>query len=201
MTRRPAPRFSWSKATARVAAPSRRATATPRRSCLARKNPERGQRGRGKNCRPTRNLSDLVQALGCGTGAKYSEADLRYERVIVMHDAPDVDGHIASLLLDFFLSRNARADHGRASFLAIAGRFTGEPGRHDQSMPAMTPTATGCSKASSAPAPRSIFPASRALGEMMPAAVEGNHHEAGIAHADSGERGQRATTPDELVSG
>jgi topoisomerase-4 subunit B len=47
-------------------------------------------------------LSDLAQALGSGTGSRYRDEDLRYDRVIIMTDA-DVDGaHIASLLLTFF---------------------------------------------------------------------------------------------------
>jgi topoisomerase-4 subunit B len=74
--------------------------------------------GQGK-LQQNQELSDLVQALGCGTGAKYREQDLRYERVIVMTDA-DVDGaHIASLLLTFFYREIPELITGGHLFLAM----------------------------------------------------------------------------------
>jgi len=68
-------------------------------------------------------LSDLMQALGCGAGAKYSEKNLRYERIIVMTDA-DVDGaHIASLLLTFFYRETPQLIQGGHLFLAMPPLF------------------------------------------------------------------------------
>ena len=64
-------------------------------------------------------ISDLVQALGCGTRSKYRDEDLRYDRVIIMTDA-DVDGaHIASLLITFFYQEMPDLIRGGHLYLAV----------------------------------------------------------------------------------
>jgi topoisomerase-4 subunit B len=64
-------------------------------------------------------ISDLVQALGCGTRTKYRDEDLRYDRVIIMTDA-DVDGaHIASLLITFFYQEMPNLIRGGHLFMAV----------------------------------------------------------------------------------
>ncbi|CAA2138447.1 DNA topoisomerase IV subunit B [Hyphomicrobium sp. ghe19] len=64
-------------------------------------------------------LADLIQALGVGTGTKYRDEDLRYERVIIMTDA-DVDGaHIASLLITFFYQETPELVENGHLFLAV----------------------------------------------------------------------------------
>ena len=64
-------------------------------------------------------IADLMQAIGCGTGAHYRQEDLRYSRIVVMTDA-DVDGaHIASLLITFFYRQMPRLIDEGHLYLAV----------------------------------------------------------------------------------
>ncbi len=64
-------------------------------------------------------LSDLMLALGCGTGSQYKDPELRYDKVIIMTDA-DVDGaHIASLLITFFYRQTPKLIDGGHLYLAV----------------------------------------------------------------------------------
>ncbi|MBM3565968.1 MAG: DNA topoisomerase IV subunit B, partial [Alphaproteobacteria bacterium] len=69
--------------------------------------------------RANQEISDLVEALGCGTRDNYAGQSLRYDRVIVMTDA-DVDGaHIASLLMTFFYREMPRLIEDGHLYLAV----------------------------------------------------------------------------------
>jgi topoisomerase-4 subunit B len=68
-------------------------------------------------------LADLAQALGCGTGAHYKDAELRYDKVIIMTDA-DVDGaHIASLLITYFYRQMPRLIDAGHLYIAVPPLF------------------------------------------------------------------------------
>jgi topoisomerase-4 subunit B len=116
-------------------------------------------------------LTDLVQALGCGTGAQYKSADLRYGKIVIMTDA-DVDGaHIASLLITFFYRQTPKLIEEGRLYLAVPPLYKLTQGtrtvyaRDDAHREQLTKTVlTGKGKVEV-----SRF---KGLGEMMPAQLK-----------------------------
>jgi DNA gyrase subunit B/topoisomerase-4 subunit B len=55
-----------------------------------------------KRVQNNKELSNIVQALGCGIGEALDLSDLRYHKIILLMDADSDGHHIATLLLTFF---------------------------------------------------------------------------------------------------
>ena len=127
-------------------------------------------------------LADLIQALGCGTGAHYHDKDLRYERVIIMTDA-DVDGaHIASLLITFFYRQMPKLIDDGKLFLAVPPLLPSPARRQDR----LCARRQAQGRAAEKGIPRQRQGGSLALqGPRRDdgGAAEGNHHGPVEAHA------------------
>ena len=138
-------------------------------------------------------LSDLVQALGCGTGAHYRKEDLRYEKVIIMTDA-DVDGaHIASLLITFFYRQMPQLIDSGHLYLAVPATLPARPWRQGVLRPRRRPQG----RDHGARVPRQRQCGDRPLQGPRrddAGAAQGNHHgpeEAHLAQGDARPRRSR----------
>ena len=135
-------------------------------------------------------ISDLIQALGCGTRSKYRDEDLRYDRVIIMTDA-DVDGaHIASLLITFFYQEMPELMRGGHLYLAVPPLYSITARRQGR----LCPRRRAQGRAAAHRIHRARQGRDRPLqgsGRDDGRAAQGNHHGSEEAHAAQGRRDRR----------
>ena len=144
---------------------SRQAGARPRharRCCRCAAKSSTSPRAGKDKLAQNQQLADLVQALGCGTGAHYRDEDLRYDKIIIMTDA-DVDGaHIASLLITFFYRQMPQLIDDGHLYLAVPPLYRLSPRRQDVLRARRQAQGRDHARANSAPTPMSRSAASRA---------------------------------------
>jgi DNA gyrase subunit B/topoisomerase-4 subunit B len=74
-------------------------------------------------------LTDIISALGCGTGKAYDESKLRYGKVCLLMDADSDGHHICTLLLTFFYSQLPQLIRDGHVFIAQPPLFKVEVGK------------------------------------------------------------------------
>jgi DNA gyrase subunit B len=76
-----------------------------------------------------RELSDIISALGCGTGKQFDAGKLRYHKVCLLMDADSDGHHICTLLLTFFYRHLRELIDGGHVFIAQPPLFKIEIGK------------------------------------------------------------------------
>jgi DNA gyrase subunit B len=74
-------------------------------------------------------LTDIVQALGCGIGKDFDAAKLRYGKIFLLMDADSDGHHITTLLLTFFYRQLPHLIRGGHVFLAMPPLFRIDAGK------------------------------------------------------------------------
>jgi DNA gyrase/topoisomerase IV subunit B len=64
-------------------------------------------------------LADLVTAMGCGIGASFDIAKIRYDRIVLLADADSDGNHITTLLLTFFYRHLPEVIRQKKLFVAL----------------------------------------------------------------------------------